>query len=108
MTIDLYSENLEITDSLKDYVTQRIRLLDKYVQAFEKDEPLLMKVELSRSTHHHNKGPVFYAELTTVIFGTTLRIEQYEEDARVAIDKAKDRMKVELRRFKEKTQQKRR
>ncbi len=103
MKIAIKSTKIELNDSLKEYVNNKFLTLGKIIKSFELKGELLLKVEIARTTNHHNKGDVFYVECSLPISGKTLRIEENNEDMHSAIDIAKDRMKVELEKFKERT-----
>jgi putative sigma-54 modulation protein len=102
MHVSVSSTNVDLTEALKVYIAKKLLPLEKYLVSFEKGSELHMKVEVARSTKHHKKGDVFYAELTLPLPGSVLRVEQHGEDIRVAIDEAKKRLKVEIDRFKQK------
>ena len=63
-----------------------------------------MFVEIARSTRHHRKGDVFYAEATfeTVPGGKQMRGVAEGPDIRLAIDQVKEKLKKEVRRYKDK------
>ena len=59
-------------------------------------------VEIARTTKHHRHGDVFYAEATLKLPGVpTLRIEEYDADARAAVDRVKDRLKLDIAKHKD-------
>lgn len=107
MNIRIKSTQIELTDPLKDYIQKRLSQVEKILTSFEQEKELILDVEVARTTRHHHKGEVYYVELMMVVDGHTLRVEQTDEDMRAAVDEAKDRLKVEARRFKEKMQEKR-
>ena len=107
MRIVIKGTQLEITDSLKKYINDRFSALDKLIEVFEQNRALVLRVEAARTTQHHRKGAkLYYVECMVDISGKTVRIEQYGDDIRVAIDEAQNRLKRELRRIKERTQEK--
>jgi putative sigma-54 modulation protein len=106
MQIVIKATQIELNDPLREYINSKFLILEKLVKSFEANGELFLKVEVARTTHHHNKGNVFYVECTLPIAGHLLRIEENNEDMHAAIDVAKDRMKVELEKFKEKKMEK--
>lgn len=104
MQIIIRATGLELSDSLKTYVTEKFVLIEKMVKSFETNGELVLKVEIARTTHHHNKGNVFYVECSLPMGYKILRIEQTDEDMHSAIDLAKDRLKVEVEGLKMKMQ----
>jgi putative sigma-54 modulation protein len=107
MKIIIKGTDLDLTEPLKEYINQRILSLDKIISGFEKNGEIMINVEVARSTKHHNKGEVFYAEFTLQLAGHPVRIEQYGKDVREAIDFARERLKNELVKQKEIVQSKR-
>ena len=77
--------------------------LEKFVSRYEAKGEVLMRFELARTTHHHHKGEVYYAESSLHLSGKDLRAEYAHEDARAAVDKVKDILKNEIIKFKEKS-----
>jgi len=66
-----------------------------------------MFVEISKTTRHHHKGDVFYAELNLSLPHKMIRIEEYNSDIYAAIDVLKDRTKAEISKLKTKIIKKR-
>ena len=100
MKIDILGTRLELTPSLRAYVGEKIGGVGKLITRFEKQGEITAFVELARTTRHHRKGEVFYTEVTIRLPGRTIRVEESHANLRAAIDRAKDRLKVELARFK--------
>lgn len=99
LKIDIYTKNLDLTPSIRDYVNQKVGSLEKFSK---NNVPFEIAVELDRTTHHHYKGMVFRAELQMQIPGGLLRAESVKEDLRVAIDDARDELERELKKTKDK------
>lgn len=106
MQIAIKASQIELNDSLREYINDKFLSLEKLTRSFEANGELFLKIEIARTTHHHNKGKVFYVECTLPIMSNLLRIEENNEDMHAAIDVAKDRMKVELEKFKERKMEK--
>jgi len=107
MNIRIKATQIELTEPLREYIMVRLKGLEKILVSFEKDRELTLEVEVARTTRHHHKGDIYYIELTMRLLKNTLRVEHTNEDVRVAVDEAKKRMKIEMQRYKEKTQKKR-
>lgn len=103
MKIELLGTRLTLTPAIRAYAEQKIGGLAKFMRRFEAAGERTAFVELSRTTRHHRHGDVFYVEVTLPLPGKTVRVEEHHEDVRAAIDRAKDRLKEELSRFKGKT-----
>ncbi len=100
MKIIIKATELELNDALKIYVTKKFTSIEKIVKSFEASGELILRVEIARTTHHHNKGNVFYVECSLPIGENVLRIEQTDEDMHAAIDLAQGRLKEEVEQFK--------
>lgn len=100
MKIEFLGTRLELTPSIKTYVDQKIGGVGKFIKRFEVAGERTAFVELARTTRHHRHGEVFYVEVTLALPGKSLRVEEYHEDIYAAVDRVKDRLKVELTRFK--------
>ena len=101
MIIHIKSTNLDLTPALKTFVDEKLGPLDKYVRKFETEGEIEMNLELARTTKHHRKGPVFKAEANLVLPGKMLRAEHNDTDIRAAIDHLRNKLKMEIEKYKE-------
>jgi len=99
MHIDIKTKDLDLTDPMRKYVDKRIGSLDKYLARFDPDV-VLAEVELARTTRHHRHGDVYYAEVNLTLPGKLLRATHTGSDMRKSIDKVRDILKREIRKFK--------
>lgn len=60
-----------------------------------------LRIELGRSTKHHQKGMVYYAESNLKIAKKLLRAAVQESDVRAAIDVLHDKLEQEVIKFME-------
>ena len=102
MNITIKAKNLDLTPSIKDYINDKIGSLSKLLSQFETQGDVLCEVEIARTSNHHNKGDVFYAEINLRLPNKMLRAEDEDFDIRVAIDRVRDRMQHDLIKYKEK------
>ncbi|KKS83112.1 MAG: Ribosomal subunit interface protein [Candidatus Wolfebacteria bacterium GW2011_GWC1_43_10] len=102
MKIIIKSTQIESSSALEDYIQIKLAPLSKLIGKIEEKFNPVLNVEVARSTKHHHKGEVYYVELTFILPRKTIRIEQYDNQIRSAIDKAKNRLKVALDNYKEK------
>ena len=102
MQITIKTKNLDLTPALKDWIDDKIGGLEKFLQKYEEQGQILCEVEVARTTKHHNKGDVFYAEAHLNLPGGRLRAKHQDFDARVAIDKVRDMLQRDILRHKEK------
>lgn len=97
-----------MTAPLATYIEEKLAPLGKFVTKFDKGGAVELRLELSRTTQHHHKGgEVFSAVADLRLPGKVLRAEEYAEDVRKAIDRAKDVLKLEIEKYKTKVAEKR-
>lgn len=103
MKINIKATNIELTQPLKAYIEEKIGSLGKFLTKFGDDE-IQISVDAGRSTRHHHKGDVYHVDITVGLPRATLRAEEDDWDLRVAINSAKDKLKKELAKYKEKNE----
>jgi len=96
---ELHATNVEMTEAMNTYATEKVMSLERIAQRFE---PCDAAVEIGKTSEHHNKGDVFFAEINVTIPGNMLRARVVTSDLYAAIDQAKDDMKRQLVDAKEK------
>ncbi|MFA5359048.1 MAG: ribosome-associated translation inhibitor RaiA [Patescibacteria group bacterium] len=97
MNLNIKATNIELTPAIKKYVEAKTVMLEKYFSGI-----LDVKAEVELTTHHHHKGQIYRAELNVLVPGKLLRVEKVTKDLYKSIDKVKDHMALELKKFKEK------
>jgi len=104
MKINIAGKNIELTDSIKDYVEKKIGGLDKYY-----DKIIQADVSVGLTTTKQSKGRIYIAECKLVVPGKDLYASKVEEkDLYKAIDKIRDYLEAELKKHKAKMEEKRR
>jgi len=101
MIITIHGTGMELTPAIREFAEEKVQSLEKFFDNITKAE-----IDLGMQSHHHNKGKIFYAEVTLDIPGRTLRVVKEEEDLYKAIEKVKDHLKLELDTAKEKMRRK--
>ena len=91
---------IKLTAPLREYVEEKIGKLSKFLESLEKDGEAYIRVEVARRSHHHIHGEVYRAEGNLRFPGGMLRAEHSAEDARIAIDKVRDKLQREIRKYK--------
>lgn len=93
MEVQIKAKDYKVSDSLRDYVQERVDKLDRFV-----GRGANAKLEL---THEHNRtgGDQMVAQLTIAIRQTVLRAEQQHTDVRRAFDLALEKIGSQLRRY---------
>jgi len=108
MKIDIKYTQFQATSDIEEYARERIGAIERFLKSFEKNSEITVYVEIARSTKHHRKGDVFYAEANFTMAGKTIRAESTNTDIRLALDNVKEKLKKEIRRFKDKLVESRR
>lgn len=104
MKIDIKTTNLALTDSISQFVEEKIGSLEKFIPeplrgdvgADGRHLPIEAFVEIARTTNHHRQGEVYRAEVNLRIAGNVLRAEKEEWDIRVAVDAVKEELRMML------------
>lgn len=108
MKINIKATNLDLTPAIREYIEEKVGGLEKFLTPKSIDwEPEVGRptveafVEISRTTKHHHKGPVYRAEINVPMPGQrkVLRAEAEQWDIRVAIDQIKDEIQIELKKY---------
>ena len=100
MRIILKGTNVELTQELSDYVDEKIGGLDKFLKNV--DGTLEARVELAKTTRHHQQGNIYRAEVNLDFSGKILRVEEEREDLFSAIDRVEDELKRRIVSYKDK------
>lgn len=92
--------NYNLTPDVQSYLDKKLEKIGEAAEQYQ-DETIL-RVEVGKSTDHHQKGDVFRAEIQAHINGRDHRSVSETEDIFTAIDEAKDTFLREMLRDKEK------
>ena len=102
MKINIKATNLDLTPAIREYIEEKIGSLSHFLKRFEVKNEIEVFVEIARTTKHHRHGNVLYAEAIVSLGKKILRAEHFDWDIRVAIDKVKDKLQQEIKKYKEK------
>ena len=105
MQVNLKASKIDLTPRIKDYVQQKMNMLEKYLGSVK---VINCDVEISMAVGNQNKGKIFRAEANLSVPGELLRVEKTEKDLFKAIDKVKDHLTRSIRRYKRKRMDKKR
>ena len=75
MQINITGKNIDLTESIKDYVEKKIGSLEKFY-----DQIIRASVIVGKESHHHLKGDVFVCECKLDLTGDDLFISKTEPD----------------------------
>lgn len=101
MTINIKATNTELTPAISSYVEEKVRGVEKFINAKD-PSGVLANIEIGLSTKHHQSGKVFRAEINLHIDGKYLRAVSEQEDLYAAIDDMKDEIIREIKAYKDK------
>ncbi|MFA5653685.1 MAG: ribosome-associated translation inhibitor RaiA [Desulfomonilia bacterium] len=95
MQIDITFKNMDSTDALKDYASKRLSKLDRYI-----DRPTEVHIVLSVEKRRHK------ADVTLSADGVVINAVEITEDMYSATDMVMDKLERQLKKHKEKLQDK--
>lgn len=94
--MNIQGTGIELTDAIKAYVQKKIGSLTKFF-----DRVVQIDVDIGKMSNHHNKGPIYYAEVNMIMPGNNkLYASEKEEDVYAAIDRVKDQLYGEIEKMK--------
>ena len=102
MRIELKETSLDLIPLTKEYIHKKLQPLGRFVKRYEQHAEVRMFVEIAKTTKHHQKGNVFYAEITMELPKSIIRAEATNVDVRTALDQVRDIVKRECQQYKEK------
>lgn len=101
MQIIIKATQIELTEALSQYVEDRLKPLEKFIERFEEEGEAIARVELARTTQHHRHGDVFSVEVNLNMSGEVIRATREGEEMYATIDEVKDILKTEIQKFKD-------
>jgi ribosomal subunit interface protein len=103
MNINITAKNLELTDPLRVFISKKLESISKLVGKWEEKGAAEIDFEVARTTKHHHKGDVFYAEANLKLGrGEIIRAERSSDNIREAINMVKNVLKEEINEYKKK------
>ncbi len=97
LKLNIKTTNIKIDDSLRNYIYEKIGTLDKFIGGH--DEGVEAWVEIGKPSEHHQTGNVFRVEVNLNLLGRMLRSEAEEMDFRTAIDRVKEELQEEIKKY---------
>ncbi len=102
MNIIIKGTNLELHDDLKDYVNKKIGGLKKFIENENiEGSSIIARVELAKTTQHHQQGDIYKAEVNLQFSGKMFRSSVESDDIYGAIDDVKDELKMMISNYKD-------
>jgi|SRR3989338_1485850 len=102
MRINFKATNLELNNEWRDYVIDKLAVIEKLIDSRETLDEGLAEVELGRVNQHHKHGNVFRAEINLHWSGRRFRSESAAGDLYAAIDEVKDELLREIKTWRKK------
>ena len=96
MQTQITGKNIELTEAIKGYVEKKMLALNK----FYNEKIIRAEVVLGINSEHHNKGDKFFAECKLDVPGKNLFALKEEDSLYKAIDKIRDYLELELKKYK--------
>lgn len=96
--INLKVTGMEASDAVREYLDKKLEKVGDFAEK-EQDE-VILRVEIGRTTGHHEKGDIFRAEINTRVLGQDFYAATELEDLYAAIDKAQEEILREIKRAK--------
>ena len=97
MRVDIKATNMDLTEAIKSYVSEKLGGLDKYFDNIQQ-----IDVEVGKTTNHHNKGEIFFCEVNVSVPRTLLRYREETDDMYKAVNTCKKGVQQKLKEYKEK------
>jgi ribosomal subunit interface protein len=105
MQINLQSNNIELTEAIRDYVLKRVTNLDKLLSGIEaKGGEVKVNFELSKSNNRHKSGEIFHADCLINIDGREFYSSTDESDLYATIDAIKEILFNDIQKNKDRRQ----
>jgi len=89
---------LELTPAIEERIEEKIGGLDKLLDDIDR-EVIRTRVEIGKTTKHHQKGDVFRAEVNLTLPSRLLRSVAEEADLRTALDQVKNELQQEIKKY---------
>jgi len=102
MQIIIKGTKIELTKTLKDFVEEKIKDLEKFFEfKIKQDFEVKAFIEIGKTSKRHRKGDIFFAECQIFLPGKGVRAVAEREDLKLAICEVKDELQVQLKKYKE-------
>jgi len=99
MKILIKGTNLDVTPEIRSYIEEKIGEVAKFVS--DPNDTDEARVEVARTTFHHQNGDIYRAEVNLALPGRLLRVEASRSDIYQAITEAKDELQREIKKYKD-------
>jgi putative sigma-54 modulation protein len=97
MNIQITGKDFELTESLENFVNEKVNKLSKYDSRINK-----VSVVLSADDGHHKRGDIYSAEVIIDRAGKDVIVKENQDEMHAAIDTAVEKAKYALEKDKSK------
>jgi putative sigma-54 modulation protein len=105
MRINVKGTNIELTDSIRDYVEKRVTNLGKLLQKIEESGgEVNVHFEVGKTSNHHKKGEYFHTDCLINLDGKKFYHSADAEDLYAAVDALKESLFVDIQKYKDRKQ----
>lgn len=94
MRLNLKTTDVAVSEETRSYLQKKLQGLRKFFDA--EDDAVMIDVELGRTTRHHGKGDIFFAEINIHRGRESFRAVSDRPDLMSAIDAMRDAIAREL------------
>ncbi len=98
MKFIISGKHLELTQAIKDYAEEKLSKVEKYTDEINEID---VQIEVEKTK---TEGVIHKASTTLYVSGKTIRLEETNHDMYTAIDLLADKMIRQVRKYKEKKQ----
>jgi ribosomal subunit interface protein len=102
--IIIKTKNLELTESLSEYIEKKLFSLKKFLDILKKDEQRKtlseVFVDIEKETKHHRKGDIFLAEALINLPGKKIIAKAKQDDLYKSINEIKTELAKEIKKYK--------
>ena len=99
MKIDIKATKLELSKEIKDYIQKKVDMLERYLGNIK---VINCHVEVGLAVGGQTSGQIYRAEINLDLPGELLRVDRTAQDIFKALDKTKDHMVDQIKKYKEK------
>lgn len=96
MKLNINAVEMELTPAIRSYVEKKFNLLKKFLVKKDYMNTVLAKVEIGKTTKHHNSGLLFKAEAHLKVGRDSFNASSVQEDLYAAVDLVKDELEREI------------
>jgi ribosomal subunit interface protein len=108
MEITIKTKDIELTTELKEFIEKKISPLEKFLKFlynknhFQEKPEIKLFLEIGKTTKHHKKGEVFFAEGQLEFPGGILYSTSTAKDIKLAIIETREELERQIKKYKEK------